>query len=106
VQQLWAHHKYSVMARSVSEYEAIGRLVARKAASIADLSNTPVGILRERPGRARLINALEHVWGHVRPPAEAGELRGFKRGPAAAALAIVQAVAMRCGDHIWFARPR
>ena len=100
VQQLWAHHKYSVMARSVPDYEAIGRLVARKgtAPSIADLSNTLVGILRERPGRARLVNALEHMWGHVRPHALAEEAGGFKRGPAAAALAIVQTVAMRCGE--------
>jgi uncharacterized protein YbgA (DUF1722 family) len=100
VQQLWAHHKYSVMARSVSDYQAIGRLVARKgtAASIADLSRILVRILREPPRRARLVNALEHMWGHVRPDASTEEIAGFRNGPAAAALAIVQAVAMRCGE--------
>ena len=38
------------------------------------------------------------MWGHVRPHALAGEVGGFKRGPAAVALAIVQAVAVRCGE--------
>lgn len=96
-QQLWAQHKYSVMARSISDYQAIGRLVAqrRSSASMTDLAGTLIAILRERPGRGRLTNAIEHMWGHVRRHASAGEIGDFTRGPAAASLAVVQAVAMR-----------
>jgi hypothetical protein len=99
-QQLWAHHKYSVMARSLSDYHAIGRLVANKrtSASMPDLADTLVAILRERPGRGRLTNAIEHMWGHVRGHASADETGGFTRGPAAVSLAVVQAVAMRRGE--------
>ena len=99
-QQLWAQHKYSVMARSISDYQAIGRLVARhrRGAPMTDLALTLVAILRERPGRGRLTNALEHMWGHVRRHASAEETTGFARGPAAASLAVVQAVAMRFGE--------
>ena len=98
--QLWAHHKYSVMARSVIDYQAIGRLVARKgtSSSLTDLSRTLVAILRERPGRARLTNAIEHMWGHVRPHASVEEIAGFKRGASRTSLEIVQALAIRCED--------
>ncbi len=99
-QQLWAHHKYSVMARSVSDYQAIGRLVARKgtSASLADLSRTLVAIVRERPRVARLTNAIEHMWGHVRDDASAEEIAGFTHGAARTRLAIVQGLAIRCEE--------
>jgi hypothetical protein len=94
-QQLWAQHKYSVMARSIAAYQQTGRLVARKSLSMSDLARDLVAILRERPGRARLMNAIEHMWGHVRTHASADDISRFKQGPADTRLAILQALAVR-----------
>jgi hypothetical protein len=66
-QQLWAHHKYSVMARDNAEYKRIGRRVAsRKTGSgISDLYPELVLLLRLPPGGGNLRNALQHMWGYV-----------------------------------------
>ncbi|HEU4867088.1 MAG TPA: DUF1722 domain-containing protein [Actinomycetota bacterium] len=67
-QQLWAQHKYSVMARSPEECGRIGRDLAAPGskAALGDLAADLVLILREKPGAGRLSNAVEHMWGHVR----------------------------------------
>jgi hypothetical protein len=67
-QELWAHHKYSVMARSPETYRTMGRAVARmqRGADLSMLTTDLVWILRDRPDEGRLTNALEHMWGHVR----------------------------------------
>ena len=67
IQQLWAQHKYSVMARNATEYKSIGRWVAsRKAASgISDLYPELVSMLRLPPGEGNLRNAVQHMWGYV-----------------------------------------
>ncbi|MEX0789231.1 MAG: DUF1722 domain-containing protein [Actinomycetota bacterium] len=67
-QQMWAQHKYSVMARSPQEAGRIGRNLAAlgAGASLTDLARDLVVLLRERPGEGRLANAIEHMWGHVR----------------------------------------
>jgi hypothetical protein len=67
-QELWAHHKYSVMARSPESYRTIGRAVARmrRGAPLSSLATDLVWILRDPPAEGRLTNALEHMWGHVR----------------------------------------
>jgi hypothetical protein len=67
VQQLWAQHKYSVMARDASEYKRIGRWVAsRKAASgISDLYPELVSMLHCPPAEGNLRNAVQHMWGYV-----------------------------------------
>ncbi len=66
-QDIWAHHKYSVMARDIAAYKTIGKLVAAKSGS-SELSNVALeltSILR-RPPESRLIeNALLHMWGYV-----------------------------------------
>jgi hypothetical protein len=66
-QQLWAHHKYSVMARDVELYKSIGPEVARQKGSdyFQGLALTLVGILRVNPSRTGLLNALQHMWGYV-----------------------------------------
>ena len=63
--ELWASHKYSVMARDTERYRTIGPRVAKKELSFSDLSLSLVGILRLPPPSGRLINALEHMWGYV-----------------------------------------
>jgi pyrimidine dimer DNA glycosylase/uncharacterized protein DUF1722 len=66
-QELWASHKYSVMARDPHEYRTTGRRVAamRRQADISSLVLELSELLREPPPKARLVNALEHMWGHV-----------------------------------------
>lgn len=65
IQELWASHKYSVMARSPNVYKEIGAIVARGAISFSKLSEELVQILRVPPGAGRLENALLHMWGYV-----------------------------------------
>jgi hypothetical protein len=79
--ELWAQHKYSVMARDPDEYRAIGRVVARmrRGADMTSLADDLVGILQQRPSRPRLLNALEHMWGYVSSVASADEKRDALR---------------------------
>jgi hypothetical protein len=71
-QELWAQHKYSVMARDPSEYRSIGRRVGRthRNVGIDDLATQLVKLLRLEPPRGRLACALEHLWGYVRGRAD------------------------------------
>jgi uncharacterized protein YbgA (DUF1722 family) len=66
-QELWAQHKYSVLARDPERYRDLGRRVSRmrRGAAMAGLSAELVSILREPPPRGRLRNAVEHMWGYV-----------------------------------------
>lgn len=75
--ELWAHHKYSVLARDPEAYRAIGRRVARmrRGTAIAGLAEELVVLLRRTPPHGRLVNALEHMWGHVAGRATAGDTR-------------------------------
>ena len=74
-QELWAHHKYSVMARDPERYRAIGRRVAamRRGANIGPLCEDLVRILQESIAVARAVNAVEHMWGHVAKHATVSE---------------------------------
>jgi uncharacterized protein YbgA (DUF1722 family) len=67
VQQLWAQHKYSVMARDPAEYKRIGRWVAssKTGSAIFDLYPELVLLLRCPPGEGNLRNAVQHMWGYV-----------------------------------------
>jgi hypothetical protein len=75
-QELWAQHKYSVLARSPRTYAALGRTVARAGHRIllAALAKDLIWILRDAPSPGRLMNAVEHMWGHVRHHASPGDL--------------------------------
>ncbi|PKN52075.1 MAG: hypothetical protein CVU55_08445 [Deltaproteobacteria bacterium HGW-Deltaproteobacteria-13] len=68
-QQLWAQHKYSVMARDVAEYKRIGRWVAsgKTGNAISDIYPELVSLLRRPPGEGNLRNAIQHMWGYVSP---------------------------------------
>jgi len=65
IQQLWANHKYSVMARSPQAYQEIGPHVANQQITFDDLALRLVKLLRLKPLRQRIVNALEHMWGYV-----------------------------------------
>jgi len=66
-QQLWAQHKYSVMAHDPALYARIGPEVAhgiyRK--DMDSLSALLLIALRQRPSSGHLANALHHMWGYV-----------------------------------------
>jgi uncharacterized protein YbgA (DUF1722 family) len=95
-QELWAHHKYSVMARSPEAYRTIGRAVAhaRRPAELSILATELVWILRDTPSHGRLINAVEHMWGHVRDRATSDDLAAARAG-AHQLLARTQRLALR-----------
>jgi len=70
--QLWAQHKYSVMARDPARYRAIGRRVAtsRRRSDLGPLALELVELLREPTTKGRLVNAVAHLWGYVSADAE------------------------------------
>jgi hypothetical protein len=95
-QQLWAQHKYSVMARIPEESGRIGRDLAAlgSRAALGDLAADLVQILRERPSEGRLANAVEHMWGHVRKHATPEEVALAGTG-AGEMLRLTQRLALR-----------
>jgi hypothetical protein len=64
-QQLWSHHKYSVLARDPELYKKIGRDLSRTAMEFSDLSRLLAEVLREKPTEGGLRNAVQHMWGYV-----------------------------------------
>ena len=64
-QELWSHHKYSVLARDQNKYKIIGRRVASREVSFDALSLELVEILRIPPGPGGIRNSLQHMWGYV-----------------------------------------
>ena len=67
VQELWSHHKYSVLARDASLYKKIGRAVSKKGAchDFSEYAKVVTEQLRKPPPIGGLKNALQHMWGHV-----------------------------------------
>ena len=82
-QQLWAQHKYSIMARDPEAYRDLGRAVARlrRRDAMHELARTLVVALRKPPPKGRLVNALEHIWGHVRIAANSEDKKAALRDP-------------------------
>lgn len=122
--ELWAQHKYSVLARDPEIYREIGRRLASdrlapvpegegregdvargeapkgravKGEGMAELARELVGLLRRRPPAGPLRNAIEHMWGHVEKAASPEEREEAERNPAAR-LAVVQRVTRRTGE--------
>ena len=94
IQELWAQHKYSVMARDPERCREIGRNLAGRGdgALLAELAAELVDTLRRRPPIGRLNNALQHLWGYVNHYEEA------EPGPStdpAALIATVRELAFR-----------
>jgi hypothetical protein len=67
VQQLWAQHKYSVMARDNAEYKYLGGWVASRKTGkgISEIYPELVSLLRCPPGERNLRNTIQHMWGYV-----------------------------------------
>lgn len=66
-QELWSHHKYSVMARSIKLYEEIGKSAAdrRSGEDFSELAAHLTEILRHKPTAGGIRNSLQHIWGYV-----------------------------------------
>jgi len=64
-QQLWSHHKYSVLARDPELYKKIGRDVSKTAGGFINLSKLLTEVLREQPTEGGIRNAVQHMWGYV-----------------------------------------
>lgn len=66
-QQLWSHHKYSVLARDVKKYKVIGRTVSamQPGDDFSEIAKILTEILREQPSAGGIRNALQHMWGYV-----------------------------------------
>ncbi|MBM9519657.1 DUF1722 domain-containing protein [Desulforhopalus vacuolatus] len=65
IQELWAAHKYSVMARSPSICKEIGKRVAAEEITFDALSEKLVLFLRTLPPQERITNAVFHMWGYI-----------------------------------------
>ena len=66
-QQIWAQHKYSVMARDIAAYKDIGKWVTSKS-GLKDMSHVAMElttILRTPPESRLIENTLLHMWGYV-----------------------------------------
>jgi hypothetical protein len=94
-QELWAHHKYSVMARDPETCRTMGRRVARmrRGADYAGAAEDLVLVLRETPPPRRAVNALEHMWGYVSQAATAEERRAAGASAGALLLTICELAA-------------
>lgn len=66
-QQLWAQHKYSVMARDISAYKELGKWVTSKSGSkeLSDVALEVTMLLRKPPEPRLIENTLLHMWGYV-----------------------------------------
>lgn len=66
-QQLWSHHKYSVLARDANLYRNLGRDVSRMKPhhDFSELAKMVSELLRNPPSAGGLRNTLQHMWGHV-----------------------------------------
>jgi len=97
--QLWAQHRYSVLARGPQTYRQLRRVVARSGSStMSALARELVLVLRERPARGRLAETVELMWRQVRGHATGEDAATARRGPLDA-LERTQALALRVRDR-------
>lgn len=73
-QQLWQHHKYSVLARDVPLYQELGRRLAHRCSTrdYFQIAAILTEALRRPPTAGGLHNALLHMWGYVAEEAGCG----------------------------------
>ncbi len=95
-QQLWAQHKYSVMARDQVAYRDFGRRVAslRRRDGFDELARELAEWLRRPPSEGNLVNAVQHMWGYV----DTGTAEFDATAPGKALEAIQRAVHRDCGE--------
>ena len=85
--ELWSHHKYAVLARDQAAYRALGRRVGtlRGREGFEELALELTNWLRTPPTAGNLLNALQHMAGHLnaqidpRCTTTAGRMRALER---------------------------
>ena len=85
--ELWSHHKYSVLARDQAAYRTLGRHVGalRGREGFEELALELTNWLRTPPTAGNLLNALQHMAGHLdaqldpRCTTPAGRMRALER---------------------------
>jgi len=65
IQELWASHKYSVMARDPATCKKFGQMVASDEISFEELSWKLVQLMHTPPPPGRHANAVSHMWGYI-----------------------------------------
>jgi hypothetical protein len=63
-EQLWSHHKYSVLARDPNIYKEIGRDVSSRKSDFSELAILLTELLRTPPKEGGIRNAVQHMWGY------------------------------------------
>jgi len=68
-QQLWAQHKYSILARDPGYYRDIGPLISKNdnRELFERVAREFVDLLAIPPPYGRLLNAVQHMWGYLSP---------------------------------------
>ncbi|PIE57390.1 MAG: hypothetical protein CSA33_08955 [Desulfobulbus propionicus] len=66
-QEIWSHHKYSILARDHGMYKEIGRRVStmKPNDNFSELAQLLTETIRYPPSLGGIKNALQHMWGHV-----------------------------------------
>ncbi len=67
-QELWSHHKYSILARDTKMYKEIGKNVSQMLPNddFSELAKILTEKLHCAPSYGGMVNALQHMWGHVK----------------------------------------
>ena len=84
--EMWAHYKYSVMARDLGLYRSVERKVASESIQAGQLATLLVSAIRKPPSPGKMANALDHMWGYV------SEFHGHKGKPDGASALLDQIV--------------
>jgi len=101
-QHLWAQHKYAVLARDPGLYAEFGRRAVgrdtpeRFSAFAMELT----ALLRQAPTFGGILNAIQHMWGHVRRYATPAQAAAAQESPEAM-LALTQALAVHHDSYLW-----
>lgn len=80
IEEEWARYKYAVLARSPKNYEAIRVLLKNKSAYPVVEFYTMIEEALDLPAVTNIeLNALEHVWGHLKKEATEKERERFQK---------------------------
>jgi hypothetical protein len=103
-QELWAQHKYSVLARSPRRYASIGRMVSTMRArdGFCELALELTDLLRTPPDAGPLLAAVQHMWGHVSNHSPTSPGAAAMRAPGALLMRI-QVLANACNERFLLA---
>lgn len=101
-QQAWAQHKYSILARDPNAYRDIGkRLVNARHEDLAPLLDELTDLMRHPPSAGGVLNAIEHMWGHVRKHATPEEKQHAQSNPAARLACTQRLAQVQHETYLW-----